>query len=176
MAGPAHNQVSSATPVSLLDHTHDRLHYIRRTRNRVLKNNDYLARHGGSGGFQRETRDQGFTRPKILLLVPFRSSALAWIQMVIATSPTDLPPRDMDRFIGDYSLPAGAIDKLADEAFAQSRYPADHRETFKGNIDDDFRIGVKFTRKEIRLFSNFYSADMIVASPVGLRTLIEKDG
>lgn len=54
-------------------------------------------------------------------------------------------------------------------------YPGDHVENFKGNIDDNFRVGIKVTRKSIKLFSDFYSSDIIVSSPLGLRQVIEKE-
>ena len=54
-------------------------------------------------------------------------------------------------------------------------YPPDHVETFEGNPDDNFRVGLKLTRKSVRLFSEFYGSDVIIASPLGLRMSIEKE-
>ena len=77
------------------------------------------------------------------------------------------------RFDTEFTLPAGATDKLLIAPYGT--YPDDHVENFKGNIDDSFRVGVKITRKSIKLFSDFYSSDIIVSSPLGLRQVIEKE-
>ena len=48
--------------------------------------------------------------------------------------------------------------------------------TFAGNTDEHFRIGLSVSKKSIRLYSPFYMADIIVASPLGLRTIIGAQG
>ncbi|GAA5944130.1 rRNA-binding ribosome biosynthesis protein UTP25 [Sporobolomyces koalae] len=72
----------------------------------------------------------------------------------------------------EYSLPEGTVDKLVEN---RDEYPVDHVETFRGNIDDSFRLGFKVNRKQVKMFSEFYQTDVIVASPLGLRTSIEKE-
>ena len=48
-----------------------------RTRSRVLKHNSRLLRASQEGKeISVELRDQGLTRPKVLILLPFRNSAL----------------------------------------------------------------------------------------------------
>ena len=44
----------------------------------------------------------------------------------------------------------------------------DHWERFEGNTEDHFRVGIQVNAKYLRLFAPFYSADIIVASPLGL--------
>lgn len=154
------------------------MNHIHKTRSRVLKNNEYLAHSEGkqsSTTAEREVRDQGFTRPKVLILLPLRNAALEWMRH-IANFSLASQIENGSRFQTDFSLPEGVADKLAtDEKDAEgnSKYPRDHRETFKGNIDDTFRVGMKVTRKSLKAYSEFYQSDLIIASPLGLRTSIE---
>lgn len=65
------------------------------------------------------------------------------------------------------------MDKL--ESAEPGTYSKDHVEMFKGNVDDSFRVGVKITRKSVKLFAEFYGCDVILASPLGLRMSVEKE-
>jgi U3 small nucleolar RNA-associated protein 25 len=110
----------------------------------------------------------------VLVLLPFRSFALRWLEAL--TSHTPRPSFQIEnhaRFLSEYSLPPDATDKLVEAE--PGTYPKDHVEMFKGNVDDSFRIGVKLTRKSVKLFSEFYGCDVIIASPLGLRMSIEKE-
>jgi len=54
--------------------------------------------------------------------------------------------------------------------------PKDFIKTFVGNIDDDFRLGISLSRKQVNLFAPFYDSDLIVASPLGLRRVMGGEG
>jgi U3 small nucleolar RNA-associated protein 25 len=139
----------------------------------VLKNNERLAKNPDSP--PEDVQDQGFTRPSVLILLPFRNSTLDWFRALTSHTPTSAgyQVENQARFLAEYDLPPGAVDKLT--AAEHGTYPADHVETFKGNVDDNFRIGVKMTRKTLRMFTEFYGCDLILASPLGLRRSIEKE-
>ena len=75
--------------------------------------------------------------------------------------------------MSEFSLPTGTVDKLA--TADPGTYPRDHVETFKGNMDDNFRVGIKLTKKSVKVFADFYRCDLIIASPLGLRMSIERE-
>ncbi|KAF9444005.1 DUF1253-domain-containing protein [Macrolepiota fuliginosa MF-IS2] len=152
------------------------LNHITKKRRRVLKNNDRLAHASKStpNDLPEDVQDQGFTRPSILILLPFRSSAQNWFQALTSHTPSPTYQiENQSRFLSEYGLPSGAVDKLT--SAEPGTYPADHVDTFKGNVDDNFRIGVKMTRKSVRMFTEFYGCDIVLASPLGLRRSIEKE-
>lgn len=147
-----------------------------RKRRRVLKNNERLthATKATPNDLPEDVQDQGFTRPSVLILLPFRSSAQTWFYALTSHTPSpQYQIENQSRFLSEYGLPPGAVDKLV--TAEPGTYPPDHVETFKGNVDDNFRIGIKLTRKSVRMFTEFYGCDIVMASPLGLRRSIEKE-
>jgi hypothetical protein len=47
---------------------------------------------------------------------------------------------------------------------------------FSGNTEDHFKFGLSVSKKSLKLFTEFYSSDIIIASPLGLRSIIAGDG
>ncbi|XP_077588067.1 U3 small nucleolar RNA-associated protein 25 homolog [Stigmatopora nigra] len=119
-----------------------------------------------------EPRDQGLTRPKVLILVPFRSVALDIVQTftsLMESNGKKVVVNNKKRFKGEFG-------QESDDKAAFLRRPEDYRAIFSGNIDDHFRIGISIIRSNIRLYSPFYSSDIIIASPLGLRTVLGAEG
>jgi len=155
----------STTSFHILNHVH-------KIRRRILKNNERIA-HAPPDSPADNIQDQGFTRPSVLILLPFRSFVVRWLDSLIKHL-SGAQVENHSRFTSEFGLPEGVVDKLT--AAEPGTYPPDHVAMFQGNIDDDFRLGIKLTRKSIKLFSEFYSSDIIIASPFGLRRAIEADG
>ncbi|KAG2467601.1 DIEXF factor, partial [Polypterus senegalus] len=150
------------------------LNHVLKANSLVLANNAHLRDRKANLKEEEEDerRDQGLTRPKVLILVPFRDAALRVVQTFISLlEATDkkLDVSNKKRFKDEFG--SGPEDRPP----SRSR-PDDYHATFSGNVDDHFRIGVAILQKSMRLYAPFYSSDIIIASPLGLRTLLGVEG
>jgi U3 small nucleolar RNA-associated protein 25 len=126
----------------------------------VLKSNRKLAETP-----EAELRFQGFTRPRVLFLLPTKNACLKMVNTMRDLCEPDQQEnrKRFDEGYGDHGEAVGASK------------PADFRDLFEGDEDDMFRIGIKFAGKTMKFFAPFYSSDVLLASPLGLRTAIGSD-
>ncbi|AQK39226.1 U3 small nucleolar RNA-associated protein 25 [Zea mays] len=161
------NGPDSSTMDAYLMHA---LNHVHRTRDVVIRNDAKLRNDTDRDITDDKTYlDQGFTRPKVLFLLPLKSFARRIVKRLIQLSP--LPQKDSA--MGQFKKEFGESD---DEGIPEhSTKPADFDLLFAGDIDDHFVFGVKLTKKSIKLYSNFYSSDIIVASPLALKRIVVVD-
>lgn len=179
----------------------DILEHIYWNSREISRNSDRIK-----AGKVKEVRDQGFTKAKVLIITPLRSTAYAIISNLISISSslskTSLglasgqEVRFKARFMEEYFTPghnpedSQTLDNGGDIIFEESPStassdqksktdgkPKDFDQLFGGNNDDCFKMGIKFSKKAVGLYANFYSCDLIIGSPLGLRMAASsKDG
>ncbi|KAL4239096.1 hypothetical protein ACF0H5_003799 [Mactra antiquata] len=147
------------------------VNHILKSRKRVLSHNTKIKNKGGKVDVDEDYRDQGLTRPKVLMVLPFRDAA----KKVVYTIMQLLNPEDKG-FVSNKKRFFQEYEPQEEESPFESRKPKDFLDTFSGNIDDHFRIGLTITKKTVRLYTRFYATDIILTSPLGLRTLIGSEG
>lgn len=143
--------------------------HILKRRTEVLRHNERLKKTG-SDDVPDEFRDQGFVRPKVLVVLPFKSSAFKVISLLIKLlfgEGKKGSVMNKKRFLEEYQ---GESQKIP------VRKPEEYKMIFSGNTEDDFTMGISVTRKAIKLYSEFYSSDIIVAAPLSLRRIIGAKG
>ncbi|XP_062587252.1 U3 small nucleolar RNA-associated protein 25 homolog isoform X2 [Saccostrea cucullata] len=145
------------------------LNHVLKTRSRIITHNTRIKAKQQITGLE-EYRDQGLTRPKVLIVLPFRDSALKVVNLMmkLLMSSDQSLVSNKKRFLTEYSeedIPEKKVPK-----------PEDFEATFAGNIDDHFRIGLGVAKKTLKLYTKFYASDIVLASPLGLRTIIGVEG
>lgn len=137
--------------------------------NRLISHKTLIKQHNeaiNTNTNTNEYKDQGFTTPTIAVLLPTKNSAFLFVEALWKTM-KPIQINNKNRFISDFG---SFNDQNLDEK------PIDYRILFSGNTDDNFRLGIKIGIKNdscsMKLFEDFYQSDIILASPLGLRTFL----
>ncbi|KOC63275.1 Digestive organ expansion factor like protein [Habropoda laboriosa] len=148
------------------------INHVLKTRTKILHHNAKMAKCTNMAEIPDEYRDQGLMRPKILIVVPFRHSCLKIVELLISIligEDKGGSVMNKKRFMEDFSGNELALPK-------RNPKPEDYELTFAGNTDDTFKIGIAVTKKTLKLYSEFYSSDIIITSLLGLRMLVGAEG
>ncbi|VDL63768.1 unnamed protein product [Nippostrongylus brasiliensis] len=146
------------------------INHVIRTRNLVISNNRKLSENSTEDVIER-TRDQGFTRPTVLILCPFKKDAFDIVRrlqhLLFGEGETFSEVWSKDRFQAEFrSEPAPELKaKLCDE----------YKELMSGNNDDCFRVGIAISKGVLKLYEAFDKSDIILCSPLGLRMILDGD-
>ena len=141
------------------------VNHILKTRTKILNNNrKHEKLEAGDDGL----RDQGLCRPKVLIVVPFRESC----RRVVAIMEKLLFPKSK----GNVANKKRFAEDFPDIETARKSKSDDYYETFAGDINDSFKIGLALTKKTLKLYTDFYNSDIIIASPLGLRLILGVEG
>ncbi|KAI5664894.1 hypothetical protein M9H77_24217 [Catharanthus roseus] len=161
--------------------------YLMHSLNHILRTRDLVAKNDSKVGNSQTSStgdilngdsflDHGFTRPKILILLPLASIALRVVKRLIQLTPPKhkVIVENIDRFTEEFGSGRTDGDEVDFEnpKTKKSSKPSDFQALFGGNNNDHFMIGIKYLGRRIRLYGDFYSSDIIVASPLGLITKI----
>ncbi|KAK5969784.1 Digestive organ expansion factor [Trichostrongylus colubriformis] len=149
------------------------LNHVIRTRNLVISNSRRLSLATAKGESTEDlieaSRDQGFVRPTVLILCPFKKDAFDIVERLerLIFGKNKVSTWSRDRFHSEFrSEPAPAF---------KSRMCEEYKELITGNNDDCFRVGIAISKKVLKLFEAFDKSDIILCSPLGLRMILDGD-
>ncbi|RCN36857.1 hypothetical protein ANCCAN_17247, partial [Ancylostoma caninum] len=121
------------------------LNHVIRTRNLVISNNRKLELAASKGlpndDLVESTRDQGFVRPTILILCPFKKDAFDIVQRLerlVYGGEGKGSVWNRDRFNTEF--------KSEDPPEFKTRMPEEFKELMTGNNDDCFRVGIALSK------------------------------
>ncbi|KAK4496140.1 hypothetical protein PRZ48_012119 [Zasmidium cellare] len=138
------------------------VNHILKGRDKVIRNNERLNHTDDTT--ELDVRDQGYVRPKVLILLETRQMAANYAEAIIEAFQPE-QQENKKRFVDSFTAPLDDRETM----------PEDYRELFGGNNDNSFLTALKFTRKTLKFYSAFYNSDIILASPLGLRRIIENE-
>ena len=111
------------------------------------------------------SQDQGFCRPRVLILCPFRGAAKSCVDMLEGILGPNTTVSSLPKFEEEFGDDGsdGDSDDGSDEdgdslkdgtgkrgaAAKKTRRPQDWRALFKQNVDDDFKMGIQVSWHEI---------------------------
>ncbi|XP_051149332.1 protein NUCLEOLAR FACTOR 1 [Andrographis paniculata] len=122
--------------------------------------------------------DRGFTRPKVLILLPLAGIARRVVKKLIQLTPPkyNANVENLERFHEEFGSGRESKDDGNDAKIPNSKKsakPPDFQALLGNDNDNDhFMLGIKFTSRGIKLYGDFYTSDVIVSSPLGLITKI----
>lgn len=94
-------------------------------------------------------RDQGYCRPRLLILCPFRNTLKSIVNMIANILGPNTSISNLEKFQEEYADPDESEDEedIYDHINSKNKHnkgktdkPDDWKATFKGNIDDDFKV------------------------------------
>lgn len=149
------------------------INHVLKTRTKILHHNAKLGKLKGkkNSNVPEVCRDQGLVRPKVLIVLPFRDSAFRVVNNLIDLLNPNEKNTTMNykRFVEEFTGQTLYFPK-------KNAKPEDYEQTFAGNTEDTFRIGISLNKKSMKLYTPFYASDILIASPLGLRLIIGAKG
>ncbi|XP_075982902.1 U3 small nucleolar RNA-associated protein 25 homolog [Anticarsia gemmatalis] len=144
------------------------VNHMLKTRTKIIHHNAKLSK---KSDLSDDYRDQGLVRPKVLIMVPFKDAAYRVVKTIIDI----LVPKEAGEVVNKKRF---EDDFTGGELIMPRKNPKpeDYELMFTGNTEDTFRLGMTVTKKTLKLYTDFYSSDIIVTSPLGLRMIVGAEG
>ncbi|XP_034833734.1 U3 small nucleolar RNA-associated protein 25 homolog isoform X2 [Maniola hyperantus] len=144
------------------------VNHMIKTRTKILHHNAKIAK---KSDLSEDYQDQGLVRPKVLIMVPFKDAAYRVVKTLIDI----VVPKEAGQVVNKNRFEE---DFTGGELIMPSKNPKpeDYELLFSGNTDDTFRLGMTLTKKTLKLYTDFYSSDILIASPLGLRMIVGAEG
>lgn len=146
--------------------------HVTRTRDLVIKNKQLLQERRERGTLTEadieKARDQGLSRPKVLILCPMKKDIFQIIEnfRLLIFGDSDKP------YVSNYRRFKTEFGDTGYRISEKRKVSDDYRKLMNGNIDDCCRIGVAIAKKSLKLYTPFDESDILIASPLGLRMII----